>query len=135
MTAHIHASPLPDLDIPDVALTEYVLRKTAGNPDNAAMINGDTGQVYSYAQLADAIYRLAGGLQQQGFTKNSVLALIAPNSPEFAIVFHAVALCGGTVTTVNPQYIADEIRHQLLDSGATLAVTVPACLELSLIHI
>jgi len=129
VTSTWHSSPLPDLDIPDVALTEFVLRKAASYPNHAAMINGDTGETYTYAQLTEAIHQLAGGLQQQGFTKNSVLALIAPNSPEFAIVFHAVAVCGGTVTTVNPLYVADEIRHQLLDSGATLAVTIPACLE------
>ena len=125
--AHIFRSPLPDLNIPDVPLTELVINKAATIPDHPAMIDGTTGKTYSFAQLSDAIHRLAGGLQSEGFKPGSVLALIAPNSPEYAIVFHAAAVCGGTITTLNPSYGAEEIRAQLQDSGATLVITVPAC--------
>src|SRR5690606_1635916 len=46
------------------------------------------------------------------------------NVPEYAIVFHGVAVAGGTVTTVNPTYGAEEVRFQLNDAGATMLVTV-----------
>ena len=49
---------------------------------------------------------------------------MAPNIPEYAVVFHGVATAGGTVTTINPTYTPDEVRHQLQDSGATILVTV-----------
>ena len=49
---------------------------------------------------------------------------MAPNLPEYAIIFHAVAVAGGVVTTVNPTYGADEVAFQLRDAGATELVTV-----------
>jgi len=58
-----------------------------------------------------------------------VVAVMAPNCPEYGIVFHAVALAGGIVTTINPTYTAGEVHHQLVDSGATRLVTVPMFLE------
>ena len=131
MTSHIFRSPLPDVEIPEVPLTELVLSKASSIPDHPAMIDGVTGRSYTFAQLSDAIHRLAGGLRSEGFQEGSILALIAPNSPEYAVVFHAVAVCGGTVTTLNPSYGADEIRQQLQDSGATLIVTVPDCVPTS----
>ena len=46
------------------------------------------------------------------------------NCPEYGVTFHAVALAGGAVTTVNPTYTPGEVHHQLVDSGATRVVTI-----------
>ena len=46
-----------------------------------------------------------GGLAALGFGKGDVLGILAPNIPEYAIVFHAVATTGGTITTINPSTI------------------------------
>src|SRR3546814_9440147 len=54
---------------------------------------------------------------------------MAPNLPEYAVVFHGVAVAGATNTTINPTYTADEVRHQLQDSEATLLVTIGMFLE------
>ena len=54
---------------------------------------------------------------------------MAPNLPEYAVVFHGVAMAGGTITTINPTYTEREMHHQLVDAGATLLVTVPTFLE------
>ena len=75
------------------------------------------------------IKAFAGGLQAKGFGVGDTLAIMAPNVPEYAVVFHGVAVAGGTNTTLNPTYTADEIRHQLQDSGATLLVTIEMFLE------
>src|SRR5581483_6938197 len=47
----------------------------------------------------------------------------------YGVVFHAVALAGGVVTTINPTYTSGEVHHQLVDSGASRLVTVPMFLE------
>lgn len=125
MKTHIFESPLPTLEIPEVPLTEFVLRKAAIIPDQPAIIDGPSGRVLSFAQLSDAIHRLAGGLQANGFKAGDTLALMAPNIPEYAVVFHAVAVCGGTVTTVNPVYGVEEVRFQLNDAQADILITVP----------
>jgi len=40
-----------------------------------------------------------------------VLALMAPNGPEYTVVFHGTAMAGGTVTTINPTYAQAEVHH------------------------
>jgi hypothetical protein len=39
----IHHSPLPDVEIPDLPLTEYVLAGGAGQPHKPAMIDAPPG--------------------------------------------------------------------------------------------
>ncbi len=129
MTSRHFPSPLPAIDIPLVPLTQYVLGKVAEMPDRPAIIDGPSGRTLSFQALSDAIHRLAGGLQASGFKAGDTLALVAPNIPEYAVVFHAVAVCGGTVTTVNPTYGAEEINFQLNDAQASVCVTVPAFIE------
>lgn len=127
----IFTSPLPDVEIPDSTITKFVLRKVDGHPDRPALVDGASGRTLTYAGLRDAIARFAGGLAERGFAKGDTLALMAPNLPEYAVVFHGTAVAGGTVTTLNPTYTADEIRHQLQDSLATIMVTVSAVLPVA----
>ena len=121
----IHHSPMPDVEIPDLPLTEYVLAGVAGQPDKPALIDGASGRVMTYGELEAAIRSLAGGLVAAGFGRGDVLALMAPNGPEYAVVFHGAAMAGGAVTTINPAYTQAEVHHQLADSGAQILVTVP----------
>jgi acyl-CoA synthetase (AMP-forming)/AMP-acid ligase II len=128
----IHRSPLPDVEIPDQALPTYVLYRARELGDKPALIDGPTGRVLTYAALEQGVRALAGGLVGLGFAKGDVLALMAPNLPEYAIVFHGVARAGGVITTINPTYTEREVHHQLLDSAATILVTIPLFLETAL---
>jgi 4-coumarate--CoA ligase len=125
----IHRSPFADVEIPDVPLTEFVLRHAERLGDAPALIDGPTGRIITYTQLVEGIQALAGGLAARGFGKGDVLAIMAPNLPEYAVVFHGVAWAGGTVTTVNPTYTAEEVHHQLNDSGARILVTIGMFLD------
>jgi acyl-CoA synthetase (AMP-forming)/AMP-acid ligase II len=68
-------------------------------------------------------------LHQRGFAKGDVFDIYLPNLPEYAVIFHAVAMLGGINTTVNPLYTADVLAKQLNDSGAKYVVTIPLFLE------
>ena len=125
----VHASTLADVEIPDVTITELVLRRADELADQPAISDVGSGRGYSFGELSHMIRSLAGGLQARGFGPGSTLAIMAPNLPEYAVVFHGVAVAGGTNTTLNPTYTADEIRHQLQDSKATLLVTIEMFLE------
>ncbi len=129
-TAMIHASPLPDVTIPAVPLTELVLRRADELATKAAFIDV-SGRTLTYGELDAAIRRLAGGLVAAGMAKGEVLAIMAPNCPEYGVVFHGVALAGGVVTTVNPTYTDHEVHHQLVDAGATRLVTIPMFLDVA----
>jgi acyl-CoA synthetase (AMP-forming)/AMP-acid ligase II len=127
--AVIHASPLSDITIPSTPLTETVLGRAASLGDKPALIDGPSGRVVTYAQLDDLVRRLAGGLVARGFQKGQTLALMAPNIPEYAVIFHGVAMAGGVVTTINPTYTEREVHHQLEDAGASMLVTVAPFLQ------
>jgi len=122
----IHSSPLPDVEIPDLPLTSYVLAAAAGQEDKPALIDGLSGRALTFGGLGGAVRSLAGGLVASGFAKGDVLALMAPNVPEYAVVFHGAAMAGGIVTTVNPTYTEGEVHNQLTDAGARILVTIPA---------
>ena len=125
----VFTSPLPDVTIPDIALTEHVFRHADRLGDRTAIVDGPTGRSYTFTELLGAARKVAGGLVADGFEKGDTLAILSPNIPEYAIVFHGVALAGGTVTTLNPTYTVEEIAHQLVDSGARYLVTIELFLE------
>jgi acyl-CoA synthetase (AMP-forming)/AMP-acid ligase II len=121
----IHRSPLPGVEIPDVPLTSYILAGAAAQEDKPALIDGASGQALTYGGLDSAVRSLAGGLLASGFARGDVLAVMAPNVPEYAVVFHGAAMAGGVVTTINPTYTENELNIQLRDSGARILVTTP----------
>jgi 4-coumarate--CoA ligase len=120
----IHTSPLPPIEIPDVALSALVLGHAPSLGDRPALVDGATGRVLTYAELDRRARALAGGLQALGLGRGDVIALMAPNSPEYAVIFHGVALAGMVITTINPTYTAEEVHHQFHDAGARIAITV-----------
>ena len=128
----VFRSPLPDVEIPDTPLTQYVFRHVDRLADRVAVIDGPTGRSYTYAELFGACRKVAGGLRAAGMETADVLAILSPNIPEYAMVFHGVALAGGTSTTINPTFTATEIARQLTDSGARFLVTIELFLELAL---
>ncbi|WP_137111525.1 AMP-binding protein [Rhodobacter sp. SY28-1] len=125
----IYTSPYPPISLRGESITERVLRGLAGGPGRVAMIDGPSGREVTTEALEVGIRRLAGGLAARGLGKGDVVAILAPNCPDYAVVFHGVAFAGATVTTINPTYTAPEVAHQLQDSGARLLVTIPAFLE------
>ncbi len=125
----IYRSPLPDVDIPDVPLPEYLFEHAAQWPDKAALIDGPSDRTITYAQLTTAVDGVATGLAAHGFKKGDVFAIYSPNIPEYAVAFFGVARAGGVSTTINPLYTTEELRYQLLDADARYLVTVPQNLE------
>jgi acyl-CoA synthetase (AMP-forming)/AMP-acid ligase II len=125
----VFRSPHPDVVIPSVPLTEYVLGAIEDHRDHPALVDGMTGRTITFGELAAGIRRLAAGLSQRGIGKGDVVAIWSPNLPEYAIVFHAVSRIGAVLTTANPVYTAEELAFQLGDAGARLLVTTGALLE------
>ncbi|MCC7181290.1 MAG: AMP-binding protein [Acidobacteria bacterium] len=121
-------SPFPDVVIPDVPLTDFVLAGAGAFPERPALVDGITGHAITYGGLLEGIRRLAAGLSHRGIVKGDVIAIYAPNVPEYAVVFHGVARLGAVLTTINPTYTAEEVTFQLRDAGARLLFTTEALL-------
>jgi long-chain acyl-CoA synthetase len=79
-------------------------------------------QEISYAELADATSRCAGGLQALGIHAGDRVAVYLPNLPQFVICIWGILKAGAIPTPMNPQLKAREIAYQLKDSGAKLII-------------
>ena len=117
------------VEIPDTDVTSFVLEHAGERAGKPALIDGPSGRTLTYGELANGVRALAAGLAARGFGKGDVLAVYMPNLPEYAIAFHGTASAGGRCTTVNPLYTANELTHQLEDSGAKFLLTVPPFLD------
>ena len=121
-------SPFPDVSVPNLSLTDVVLGGAEAHPDRPALVDGGSGRVLTYGDLCEQVRRLAAGLSRR-VGRGDVVAIWAPNMPEYAVVFHAVARLGAVMTTVNPAYTVEELSFQLRDADARLLVTTAALLE------
>jgi acyl-CoA synthetase (AMP-forming)/AMP-acid ligase II len=124
----IFKSPHASVTIPEVPITDYVLRRAEELGDKPALVDGPSGRTYYYRQLPGLIRKLASGLAAHGVSRGDVLAIYSPNLPEYALMFHAVARLGAITTMVPPLFTDDEISRQLSDSGAKFLLTIPELL-------
>lgn len=99
---------------------------------NTAAMHGDApaidfmGRKYSYARLADAARRVAKGLQQMGVGKGDHVGLFLPNVPHYVAAYYGAMATGATMVNFSPLYTADELAHQVEDSGTTILFTLTA---------
>jgi long-chain acyl-CoA synthetase len=120
----------PSIAYPGVALGQLLADSAAKHPENPAIVFGARvgGRVLdrklSYQALNDAVDGFAAGLQQLGLTKGDRVAIMTPNCPQFVIAFYGTLRAGGIAVPCNFLYTADEIEHQLNDSGAEIAVVL-----------
>jgi long-chain acyl-CoA synthetase len=109
-----------DVDVPDVPLTRLLDDAARDFPRRTAL--AFLGHTMTYQALADSVDRLAGSLYELGVRKGDRVALILPNCPQNVIAFFAALRLGAVIVQHNPLYTPAELRHQLSDSGATVAI-------------
>lgn len=125
----VFSSPFQDVAITDQTITERVFSDLINRPDEVVLIDGVTGDSLTAAAFMVQVKRLAGGLTAKGLGVGKTVALMAPNLPEYCVIFHGVAWAGGTVTTLNPGYTGSEVAHQLSDASADILITTSDFVE------
>lgn len=128
---NLYKTTAKDLPISKLSVTERVFAGLTDRLDDVVLIDGVDSRKFTAKNFIDQVKRLAGGLLEAGHIKGKTVALMAPNSPEYCIIFHAVAWAGGTITTLNPTYTSSEIHHQLKDSSADFLITIPETLNIA----
>ena len=123
------SSPFPDVVIPDQSIYQYLFGGlTEADLDRTAIVDGVSGAETTYRQLVAQIDAVAGAVSALGLGPHGIAAMLCPNIPAFAAVFHGLLRAGAAITTVNSLYTADELTLQLQDAGATWLFTVSALL-------
>ena len=82
------------------------------------------GRHFTYKEVADYVRKLATGLQKLGVKRGVKVGLCLPNCPQFVIAYYAILKAGGTVVNYSPLYNAEEIGHQINDSGTEIMITL-----------
>lgn len=118
----IYRSPLPDIEIPDLTLTEFILAAARGFGDKVALVDGQTGESLTYAELVRAVEAGAAGLYRAGVRPGDVVALMSHNQPGYAVALHAVIAAGAAVTPINPVLTHREVTGQLTAAGAKVLI-------------
>jgi acetyl-CoA synthetase len=110
-------------------------RAAAARPNAPALIvvddakAGRPAEVWTFAEIEDAVLRVAGGLEAAGLTPGARILIRLDNTSAYALLFFG-AIAGGFVPLpTSSQLTAHEIGFLLADSGAE-AVAIGGALSL-----
>lgn len=81
------------------------------------------GVSISYSQLQELAHQFASFLQNDlKLNPGSRIGIMLPNILQYPVVLYGAMLAGLIVVNINPLYTADELIHQVNDSGAEVIV-------------
>jgi long-chain acyl-CoA synthetase len=103
-------------------LAELLARAAAGSPDRVALVDASTQRTMAWAELDDAVSRVAGGLAEQGLVAGNRVVVATANRIEFVVVHLAVLRARLVAVPVNPRSATGELVRMVAASGARLIV-------------
>jgi len=112
-------------------MARYCLAHAEETPDKPALIvaqdaSGTPAEAWTYAELEDAILRMAGGLRAAGLEGGDRLLIRLENTSAYALSFFAAIAAGIVPVPVSDQLSAREAGFLLTDSGAAAIALGPA---------
>jgi fatty-acyl-CoA synthase len=96
--------------------------------NDTAVVYGDTSR--TWAETADRIRRVAGGLKPRGVGLGDTVSVIAPNIPELFELHFAVPLTGGVLGAINTRLEAETIGYILEHSDSKMVIVDTAFRDL-----
>lgn len=104
------------IDYPEKTLSDLLRERAKNSPKNVQFIFYD--RKITFEETDSYVDRLAYSLQSMGLAEGSRVAIMLPNSPQFAFSYYAVNRIGGIIVPINPLYTPSELEAILKDSGA-----------------
>lgn len=117
----------PNLKYEEKTFAEKFAETVAKFPDKTALIY--MGRSLSFKEVDALSNRLANFLIASGLRPDDVVGLHMPNIPANYIAFIGVQKAGCISTGLSPLLTAAEMKHQLIDSGTKLVITVDILFE------
>ena len=116
------AGPLPAAVAPDYSPARALLRAAEQHPSRASLVDGATDRVWSVAESADAVARLAGSLRGRGLGASSRIAVVAQNSPWHFLIHVAASWIRAATVPMSPRAPAPRLREMLEAAAVDLVV-------------
>jgi long-chain acyl-CoA synthetase len=123
------------IDYPRIPLDRLLRDAAAKHPEQTATIFGGMlgsrvmDASLSYRQLDQAVDSFAAGLQRMGVGPGDRVAVMLPNSPQFAIVAFATWRIGAILVCCNLLYMPREVEQLLIDSGSETMIVMSSLYE------
>ncbi|MFN8636103.1 MAG: AMP-binding protein [Chloroflexota bacterium] len=122
-------SPLPDLQIPEIDFSTFVLARARRQPEQPVIVEAATGTALTGGELCRAVDAAAGALAARGLRPGDAVAVCGFNSAEYAVAAHAVWRAGGVVVTMNPLFTLREMEQELADARPRFLFAAPQVLD------
>ncbi len=122
--AHYPAGVPAEIDVDEFpSIVSLLERSISRFRDRPAF--GNLGKILTYADIDLLSGQLAGYLiGELHLKKGDRVAIMMPNCLQYPIATFGILRAGLTVVNVNPLYTPRELRHQLVDSGATAIIVL-----------
>jgi long-chain acyl-CoA synthetase len=103
-------------------LADLLTRAAAEAPDGVALVDAGTGRTTTWAELDEAVSRVARGLEGQGLVAGNRVVIATANRPELVTVYLAALRAHLVAVPVNPRSATGELLRMVTDAGARLLV-------------
>lgn len=112
-----------DYEFPQVSLFDFLRSSAKYYGESTAVLYENENLLLNYQELLSLCGRFADGLANKvGLSKGDTVAIFARNYPEVIIGMFATFAVGATYVSCNPILIKEELKYQILDSGAKAAI-------------
>ncbi|OIW19432.1 hypothetical protein TanjilG_09452 [Lupinus angustifolius] len=126
----IFRSKLPDIYIPThLPLHTYLFENLSQFKDRPCLIDGNTGETFTYADVELTARKVAAGLNNIGIKQYDVILILLHNCPQFVFAFLGASYRGATITFANPSYTTAEVVKQATASNSKLIITQSSYVE------
>ena len=116
-----HFPAQSDTDYAERTIEGELRAQVSAQPDAMAMrellADGSLGREWTYAELLADAERCGRALAAR-HAKGTRIAIMGGNCPEWVLIQYGAALAGLVLVTVNPSFIAREVRYVLEQSGS-----------------
>nr|XP_026691236.1 4-coumarate--CoA ligase 1-like [Ciona intestinalis] len=116
-------SDYPELVIPKVSVFDYVVQHAREHEDKTALIEGSTGQSFTFNQVCDLSIKFASVLNKRGLRRQEVVAVCCSNCIEYPILVLGAAANNAISTTCNPHYTYHEMLKQFQHCQPKFVIT------------
>ena len=103
-------------------LAELLTSAAAASPERVALVDAGTGRRTTWAELEDAVSRVATGLGELGLVAGNRVVISTANRSEFVTVYLATLRAHLVAVPVNPRAATGELVRTVADSRARLIV-------------
>ncbi|EGX91875.1 4-coumarate-CoA ligase 2 [Cordyceps militaris CM01] len=123
-------SQLPDVEIPEVNVLDYIFPDPSDVSDKPLWIDADdTTKSLSLRQTLGWVRRLGAGLQRIGLRPSDVVMMCSTNHIFVPVLYLGVVGATCAFTGANPAYTPKEIAYQISNAKAKLILVHPSKMD------